>query len=71
MPNLKNLGHVLNLRRGSNMVGSPENCIQYFDIWAGAQLELVFGGSATWFKFPKFGLSYIRSDAYYGHIPGQ
>ena len=24
MPNLKNLGHVFNLRRGSNIVGSPE-----------------------------------------------
>ena len=33
------------------MVGSTWNCIQCFEIWAGAQLEPVFGGSATRFKF--------------------
>ena len=56
-PNSKNLIRVLNLRRGSNMVGSTRNCIQCFEIRAGAQLEPVFGGSATrGLKFIKFDL---------------
>ena len=37
-PNLKNLSRGLNLSRGSNMVGSTKNCIQFFKIQAGAQL---------------------------------
>ena len=44
------------MRRGSNMVGSTWNCIHCYEIWACAQLEPVFGSSATWFKFFKFGL---------------
>ena len=35
---------------GSNIVGSTWNYIQCFEILAGAQLEPVFGGSATQFK---------------------
>ena len=31
-PNLKNLSRGLNWSRGSNMVGSTENCIQFFKI---------------------------------------
>jgi len=54
--NLKNLSRVLNLRRGSNMVGSTWNCIMCFEIWAGAQVEPVFDVSATRYKFFKFGL---------------
>ena len=42
-PNLRNLSRSSNMRRGSNMVGSTWNCIQCFEILAGAQLEPVFG----------------------------
>ena len=38
------------------MVGSTWTCIQCFDIWASAKLELDFGGSAKRFKIFKFGL---------------
>ena len=58
-PNFKNLRCVTNFRRGSDMVGSTRNCIQCFEIWAGAQLEPVFGGLVSRFKFFKFGLSII------------
>jgi len=57
-PNLKNWSHLSNLRRGSNMVGSTRNSVMCFEIWAGAQLEPVLGGSATRFKFFKFGLGF-------------
>ena len=36
------------------MVGSSWNFIQWFEIWAGALSELVFGGSETRFKFSEF-----------------
>ena len=36
------------------------NCIQFFKIWAGAQLEPVFGGSSTRFKFFKFCLWWLN-----------
>ena len=57
--NFENLRCVTNFRRGSDMVGSTRNCIQCFEIWAGAQLEPVFGGLVSRFKFFKFGLSII------------
>ena len=41
-PNPINLSRVLNLSRGSNMVGFSLNCIQFFKIQAGAQLKPVF-----------------------------
>ena len=37
-----NLSRVLNLSRGSNMVGFSLNCIQFLKIQAGAQLKPVF-----------------------------
>jgi len=51
--NLKNLSRISNLRRGSNMVGFTWNCIQCFKIWADSQLEMIFDGSPTRFKFSK------------------
>ena len=57
-PNLKNWSHLSNLRRGSNMVGSTRNSDMCFEIWAGAQLEPVLGGSAMRFKFFKFGFGF-------------
>ena len=36
-PNLRNLSRVLNLRRGSNIIGSTLNCIQCLEILAGTQ----------------------------------
>ena len=53
-PNLKNLS------RGSNMVGSTLNCIQFFKIYAGAQLKPVSGRFKPRFKFIKFGHWYIK-----------
>ena len=40
------------------MVGSTGNLIKYFEIWAGAQLELIIRGSATQFRFFKFRLGF-------------
>ena len=40
---------------------STWNCIRCFEIWAGAQLEPVFGGSATRFKFFK-SASILKTD---------
>ena len=54
--NLKKLSRGLNLRLGSNMVGSPSNFIQCFKIQAGAQLKPVFGGFEMRLKFINFGL---------------
>ena len=50
------------------MVGSTRNCIQCFKIWAGAQLEPVFGGSATRFKFFKLGLRIFRINDFFVKI---
>ena len=38
------------------------NCIKCFKIWACAQFEPVFGGSATRFKFLKFGLRSLNCN---------
>ena len=46
-PNLKNLS------RGSNRVGSIQNCIQYFKIFCRHLIETGF-----WLKFIKFGHRY-------------
>ena len=56
----KNFICVSNLRRDSNMVGSPWNCIQCFDIWAGAQLKSVLGRSTSWLVFLNFYISYHK-----------
>ncbi len=55
-PNLKNLS------RCSIIYDAFQtwNCILCFKILAGAQLEPVFGGSATRFKFFKFGLRMLK-----------
>lgn len=55
-PNLRNL------RRSSNIVGFTWNCFQCYEIWAGAQLEPIFGGSAMRFNFLKFGLNSLYRE---------
>ena len=41
------------------MVGSTKKCIQFFNMYAGAQLKPVFGGFETRLKFFKFGHFFI------------
>ena len=43
------------MSRGSNMVASAENFNKCLEIWASAELKPVICGSATGFKFYKFG----------------
>ena len=50
--NIRGLRHQ---RPNKIMVGSTSNCIQCFEVWAGAQLEPFFCGSVTRFNLLKFG----------------
>ena len=59
------MSHISNLRRSSSKVGSTWNCIKFFEIWAGAQSEPVFGGSATRLKFFKSNSASVPSRIKY------
>ena len=65
LSNKVNWGWILRIWAASKIWDAAQtwlvslNLYQCFKIWAGAQFEPVFGGSATRFKFFKFGLWYL------------